>query len=112
MPAWATNMVALPFVSSFHNELFAHRMGSASILLALAGMLPASHHSASEEVPSVLRCLADILSPTVPRIVRAFAPGREGRERQRGRRCPRSAVRGRDRPDGSPRSTRFRLRES
>ena len=48
----------------------------------------------------------------VPRIAPAFAPDQEERARRSEHRCPRIAVRGRDRLDGSPRSTRFRSRES
>ena len=35
-------MLALPLTSNFQNDSFARRLGTASILLALAGMLPAS----------------------------------------------------------------------
>jgi len=46
MPAWATKMVALPFGFSIRNELFgAHAVGSARILVAVVGMLPASQKS-------------------------------------------------------------------
>ena len=49
---------------------------------------------------------------TVPHIAPAFAPDQEERARRSEHRSPRIAVRGRDQLDGSPRSTRFRSRES
>src|SRR5205823_2132861 len=48
---------------------------------------------------------------TAPRTARAFAPDQEERARRLEHRCPHIAIRGRGQPDGSPRSTRFRLRE-
>ena len=57
--------------------------------------------------PSGIACVT-----TVPRIAPAFAPDQEERARRSAHRCPHIAVRGRDQPDGSPRSTRFRSRES
>ena len=42
MPTCATNMVALPFASSSPTDPFAVELGSASILLAVVGMLPTS----------------------------------------------------------------------
>jgi hypothetical protein len=50
--------------------------------------------------------------PSVPRTAPAFAPDQEERARPSEHHCPHIAVRGRDQPDGSPRSTRFRSRES
>ncbi len=46
--------------------------------------------------------------PTVLCIARAFAPDQEERARRSEHRCPRIAIRGRDQPDGSPRSMHFR----
>jgi hypothetical protein len=50
--------------------------------------------------------------PSVPRTAPAFAPDQEERARRSEHHCPHIGVRGRDRPDGSPRPTRFRSRES
>ena len=50
--------------------------------------------------------------PTRLRTARAFAPDQAARAQRLEHRCPRIAVRGRGRPDGSPRSMRFRSRES
>ena len=46
MPAWASNMLALPFRKNVFDTFrtrVRHAQGSATILVALAGMLPASH---------------------------------------------------------------------
>ena len=48
----------------------------------------------------------------LPRIAPAFAPDQGERARRSEHRCRRIGVRGRDRPYGSPRSTRFPSRES
>src|SRR5436190_14458907 len=56
-----------------------------------------------------------VTRPTFPTRLRsapAFAPDQEERARRSEHHCPHIAVRGHDRPDESPRSTRFRLRES
>ena len=46
MPAWASNMLALPFRKNVFDTFrthVSHSQGSATILVALAGILPASH---------------------------------------------------------------------
>ena len=56
------------------------------------------------------KCVGTI--STHPRIARSFASDQEERAQRSKHRCLRIALRERDRPDGSPRSTRFHSRES